>query len=163
MLNYFLLYVNYKHFYHIIQSFLPREGPAELIHQIGIEYANALFGDSFEVVVTTHLNKDHLHNHIVVNSVSFVDGHKLRFSERDYYETIQKESNRIVSNHGLSVIEPDGKGKAYAEWEAEKKNKPTIRSQIRDDMDCMIRQSYTMNMFWQNLQLVVIERNLWKC
>ena len=71
--------------YHYIQSFKPGEVTAEEAHQIGIEFAQKCFGDKFEIVIGTHLDRKHFHNHIVVNSVSFVDGKKLRSTPQAYY------------------------------------------------------------------------------
>ena len=62
--------------FHIIQSFKPGEVTPELAHEIGVKLANEMWGDRFQVVVTTHLNTDHIHNHFVLNSVSFKDGKK---------------------------------------------------------------------------------------
>lgn len=66
--------------YHFIQSFKPDEATPEQVHQIGVEFAKICFGDKFQVVIGTHLDKKHLHNHIVVNSVSFLDGKKYHSS-----------------------------------------------------------------------------------
>lgn len=71
--------------YHFIQSFAPSEVTPEQAHAIGVAFAQRLFGDRYEVVVGTHLDKAHLHNHVVVNSVSFVDGKKYHSSPGSYY------------------------------------------------------------------------------
>ena len=101
--------------YHIIQSFQPGELTPEQTHAIGVEFARRLFGDRFEVVVGTHLDKHHLHNHIAVNSVSFLDGRKLRCNMKTYFHEIQKVSDDLCREYGLSVIEPKGKGKSHQE------------------------------------------------
>lgn len=139
--------------YHYIQAFAPGEVTPELAHRIGCEFATECFGDRFEVVVGTHLDKLHLHNHIVVNSVSFVDGGKLRSTPESYYNKIRKISDRLCRENNLSVIEnPKRRGKHYAEWSAEKQGKPTIRGQMREELDEIIKSSYTMNEFWSNLK-----------
>ena len=76
--------------YHIIQSFKPGELTPEQTHTIGVEFAKRMFGERFEMVIGTHLDKHHLHNHIAVNSVSFLDGKKLRCNMKTYFQEIQK-------------------------------------------------------------------------
>lgn len=138
--------------YHIIQSFKPGEVTPEQAHAIGMEFAQKMFGDRYEVVVATHLNRHHLHNHIVINSVSFVDGKKYHSNRKSYYHELRETSNEICREHGLSVIKPKAKGKQYPEWEAEQKGTGTLRSAIREDIDAAIRYSYTMEDFWTLLQ-----------
>lgn len=138
--------------YHIIQSFKPGEVTPEQAHSIGMEFAQKLFGDRYEAVVATHLNKHHLHNHIVINSVSFVDGKKYHSNQKSYFQMLRTESDRLCQQHGLSVIKPQAKGKQYPEWEAEQKGTGTLRSAIREDIDAAIRYSYTMEDFWTLLQ-----------
>ena len=119
--------------YHYIQSFNEGEVTPEMAHRIGVEFARECFGDRFEVVIGTHLNTDNLHNHIVVNSVSFTDGGKFRSTPKSYFKIIQKVSDRLCREHQLAVIDnPKGKGMHYAEWKAMKEGKPTIRGMIRD-------------------------------
>ena len=138
--------------YHIIQSFKPGEVTPEQAHAIGMEFAQKLFGDRYEAVVATHLNKHHYHNHIVINSVSFVDGKKYHSNQKSYFQMLRAESDRLCQEHGLSVIKPQAKGKQYPEWEAEQKGTGTLRSAIREDIDAAIRYSYTMEDFWALLQ-----------
>lgn len=138
--------------YHIIQSFKPGEVTPEQAHAIGMEFAQKLFGDRYEAVVATHLNKRHYHNHIVINSVSFVDGKKYHSNQKSYFQMLRAESDRLCREHGLSVIKPQAKGKQYPEWEAEQKGTGTLRSAIREDIDAAIRYSYTMEDFWTLLQ-----------
>lgn len=138
--------------YHIIQSYKPGEVTPEQAHAIGMEFAQKMFGDRYEAVVATHLNRHHLHNHIVINSVSFVDGKKYHSNRKSYYHELRETSNEICQEHGLSVIKPKAKGKQYPEWEAEQKGTGTLRSAIREDIDAAIRYSYTMEDFWTLLQ-----------
>ena len=137
--------------YHIIQSFKPGEITADKCHELGRRLAEELFGDRFQIVIGTHLNKEHLHNHILLNSVSFLDGRKLRFNKKSYYD-MQKISDRLCLQEGLFVIEPKDKGKNYKEWLAEKEGKPTIRSQIRGDIDRVIKESYNYNTFLEKME-----------
>ena len=138
--------------YHIIQSFQPGEITPEQTHAIGVEFARRLFGERFEIVVGTHLDKHHLHNHIAVNSVSFLDGKKLRCNMKTYFKEIQKVSDDLCREYGLSVIEPKGKGKSHQEWQAAKSKQPTIREQIRRDIDGLIGQSLNFTTFLESLR-----------
>lgn len=133
--------------YHFIQSFAPGEVTPEQAHAIGVEFARQLFGDRYEVVIGTHLDKAHLHNHIVVNSVSFADGLKYHSSPNSYYNDIRATSDELCRENELSVIAPKGHGKHYAEWKAEQDGKPTIRGIIRADIDSIIKDAYTFNSF----------------
>ena len=133
--------------YHFIQSFAPGEVTPEQAHRIGMAFAEKLFGGQYEAVIGTHLDKAHLHNHIVVNSVSFVDGRKYHSSPGSYYFDVRDASDALCRENGLSVIAPQGKGKHYAEWKAENTGKPTIRSIIRADIDRVIENAYTFDTF----------------
>lgn len=138
--------------YHFIQAFKPGELTPEQAHQIGIEFAGRLLGDRFESVIGTHLDKEHLHNHIIANSVSFKDGKKFRCNMQTYFKEVQRISDELCREHGLSVIKPKGRGKQYQEWKAEKEGKPTIRTQIRQDIDGLITQSLNFTTFLNLLQ-----------
>jgi len=134
--------------YHIIQSFSTGETTPDEAHEIGIELTRRLFGDRFEAVIGTHLNTDNLHNHIVINSVSFKDGSKYRSTKANMYR-IREVSDAICKEHSLSVIlSPQERGKHYAEWKAENEGKPTARSPIRDDIDRAISQSLAPSQFY---------------
>ena len=133
--------------YHFIQSFAPGEVTPEQAHTIGVAFAQRLFGDRYEVVVGTHLDKAHLHNHVVVNSVSFVDGKKYHSSHGSYYFDVRGVSDALCRENDLSTIAPQGRGKHYAEWKAEQNGKPTIRSTIRADIDRIIGEAYTYETF----------------
>lgn len=133
--------------YHFIQSFTPGEVTPEQAHRIGVEFAERLFGKRYEAVIGTHLDKAHLHNHVVVNSVSFVDGKKYHSSPGSYYFEVRSTSDILCRENDLSVIAPQGKGKHYAEWKAENTGKPTIRSIIRADIDRIIGEAYTYETF----------------
>lgn len=138
--------------FHAIQSFKPGETTPDRAHEIGRKLAKEMWGDRFEVVIATHLNKEHLHNHFVINSVSFVDGKKY-YDNTANYNKMKKISDRLCEEYNLSVIRnPKSKGKHYAEWYAEKNGYPTIRGQIRDEIDGIIEGSYTTKDFWRELK-----------
>lgn len=137
--------------YHGYQSFLPGEVTPDMAHEIGIKLAERLWGDRFQVLVTTHLDHEHIHNHFCLNSVSFIDGKKFRGGRKAYW-IMRAESDKICAEYGLSVIENPGKGKNYAEWKAEQESRPTVRGQIRDELDEIIKCSYTYEQFWRILK-----------
>lgn len=137
--------------YHIIQSFKPGEITADRCHELGRKLASEMFGAGFEIVIGTHLNKEHLHSHIVVNSVSFIDGKKLRFNKQSYHE-LQEISDKLCRKYGLSVIESKAHGKSYKEWLNEKEGKPTVRGQIREDINQAIKESFNYGIFIANLE-----------
>lgn len=132
--------------YHGYQSFAAGEVTAEQAHQIGVQLARELWGDRFEVVVATHLNTVNLHNHFVLNAVSFADGKKFANSRADYRK-MREVSDRLVSELGLSVVESSGRGKHYAEWQSERLGKPTVRGLIRADIDRAIAGATTESEF----------------
>ena len=140
--------------YHFIQSFAPGEVTPEQAHEIGMEFARRMFGERYEVVIGTHLDKAHLHNHIVINSVSFVDGQKYHSSPESYYNEVRGTSDELCRENDLSVITPQGKGKHYGEWKAEQDGRPTVRSIIREDIDRIIGEAYTYQTF-----LLLLQRN----
>ena len=137
--------------YHGYQSFLPGEVTPDMAHEIGVKLAERLWGDRFQVLVTTHLDHEHIHNHFCLNSVSFVDGKKFRGGSKAYW-IMRAESDKICAEYGLSVIENPGKGKNYVEWKAEQESRPTVRGQIKDELDEIIKCSYTYDQFWKILK-----------
>ena len=132
--------------YHGYQSFLSGEVTPDQAHEIGVELARRLWGDRFQILITTHLDKEHLHNHFCLNSVSFVDGKKFRGGSKAYWQ-MRAESDKICAEYGLSVIKNPSKGKNYAEWKAEHDGRPTIRGQIKEELDEIIKCSYTYEQF----------------
>lgn len=139
--------------FHGYQSFAPGEVTAETAHQIGVELAGTLWGDRFEVVVSTHLDKAHFHNHFCINSVSFKDG-KRYYDNKSTYKLMRLESDRLCVKYNLSVIKNPQKGKGwhYAEWQADRMHRPTWRSVIREDVDYAISQSLTFQQFIRVLE-----------
>lgn len=135
--------------YHIIQSFKPGETTPEIAHKIGCEFAENSFGDRYEVVVGTHLDKFHLHNHIIVNSVSYIDGKKYRDSQSDFYNGIKNASDEICRKYGLSVIEPSENKKSltYIEWLARNHKRTSWQTIIRSDIDDCIKQAFSYGNF----------------
>ena len=138
--------------YHVIHSFAPGEVTPEKAQEIGMELARRLVGDRFEAVVSTHTDHDHVHCHIVFNSVSCMDGKMYRDNFKSYFGDIRGISNEISQENDLSVIEPKSKGKHYAEWNAEQSGKPTVRGLIRQDIDAALIESFTLQSVYEALQ-----------
>ena len=138
--------------YHVIHSFAPGEVTPEKAQEIGMELARRLVGDRFEAVVSTHTDHDHVHCHIVFNSVSCMDGKMYRDNFKAYFGDIRGISNEISQENDLSIIDPKNKGKHYAEWNAEQSGKPTVRGLIRQDIDAALIESFTLQSFYEALQ-----------
>ncbi|MEI6101867.1 MAG: relaxase/mobilization nuclease domain-containing protein, partial [Eubacteriales bacterium] len=139
--------------YHAYQAFAPGEATPESAHEIGVKLAQKLWGGRFEVVVTTHVDKHYLHNHFVLNSVSFMDG-KRYYDNNATYTLMRQVSDSICREYSLSVIENPQRGKSrqYAEWKAEQEGKPTWRGLIREDLDKAIASSMTFTQFMAELK-----------
>ena len=126
--------------FHLIQSFAPGETDKDTAHQIGIELADKLLKGKFQYVVATHIDKGHLHNHILINSVSFKDFRKYHSTPNSYYY-IRRTSDIICKEHGLSVITPTKtKGKAYNEYVADKQG-TSWKTLLRKNIDSCIIQA----------------------
>lgn len=138
--------------YHIVHSYAPGEVTPQEAHAAGVEFARRLLGDRFEAVVATHTDREHLHCHIVFNSVSFMDGRRYRSDFKAYFGDIRGTSNAVSREWGLSVIEPESKGKHYAQWAAEQTGEPTVYGIVRADIDAAIAQSYTYKAFLTRLR-----------
>ena len=138
--------------YHIIHSFSPGEVTPEQAHWLSVEFAERLLQGRFEAVVAIHIDHGHIHAHIVFNSVSCTDGKMFRDDFKAYYGDIRGISNEISRENDLSVIEPKGKGKHYAEWDAERSGKVTVRGLIRQDIDVALDSAFTLQSFYEALQ-----------
>lgn len=149
--------------YHIIHSYAPGEVTPEQAHEAGVEFARRLLGDKYEAVVCTHTDRDHLHCHIVFNSVSFMDGKKYRSDFKSYFHDLRGISNAVSRERGYSVIEPDGKGASYAAWNAEKCGSGTIRDLIRRDIDAALAGSLTYDTFLETLRRQGYHPRLGRC
>lgn len=122
---------------HLIQAFEPGETTPEQAHEIGKKFADEVLGGKYEYVLTTHIDKGHIHNHIIFNAVSFVDYKKYQ-SNKISYGFIRRTSDRICEEYGLSVIRnPKGQGKSYIEHTAYKQGK-SWKAQLRTTIDTLI-------------------------
>ena len=133
--------------YHGFQSFKHGEVTPEVAHEVGVKLAEKMWGDRFQVVVATHLNTECLHNHFVVNSVSFVDG-KHYHDNKANLRLLRKRSDELCREYSLSVIEhPSGRKKPYALYQAEKQGLPTRDTLARQAVDEAISKSFTLRDF----------------
>ncbi len=138
--------------FHAVQSFKPGEVTPELCHKIGIQLAKQMWGNRFEVVVSTHLDKEHLHNHFVVNSVSWIDGKKYDNKKSDINH-FREINDAICKQCGLSIIEkPQGKAMNYGEWNAEKYDGIYLRKIIRYDVDTVLSYARDPDQFKEGLE-----------
>ena len=126
--------------FHLIQSFAPGEVDYEKAHEIGKQLADAVTKGQHEYVVTTHIDKGHIHNHIIFCAVNFVDHHKYNSNKRSYYG-IRNMSDKLCRENGLSVVVPGkgSKGKSYAEYQAEKTG-TSWKGKLKTAVDALIPQ-----------------------
>lgn len=137
--------------FHCYQSFREGEVTPETAHAIGVELAEKMWGDDFEVLVTTHLDKKHFHNHFVVNSVSWTT-HKRFLNKHIDYHNFRTLSDELCRQYALSVVENPKKGSPYSAWLAEKQKQPTKRTLIIDDVERAINNSRTFTQFVKELK-----------
>ena len=138
--------------YHGYQSFQSGEVMPEEAHRIGVETARRMWGDRFQVVVTTHLNTDNLHNHFVINSVSFKDGGKYRNSIEQHHE-IREVSDAVCREYGKSVLENSRfhRTQSRGAYWAEKKGHLTHRDMLKRDVEYCLSVSYNRDSFYKQL------------
>lgn len=139
--------------FHGYQSFAPGECTPNMAHEIGVKLAEELWGDRFQVLVATHLDKAHLHNHFLLNSVSFADGLRYHRTNQDYRD-MRMVSDRLCKEYSLSVIENPKQGKAqhYGEWRANKEGRLTYRGIVQSDIDEAIKKARTEKQFFHYLK-----------
>ena len=122
---------------HLIQAFQPGEVTPEQAHEISMELAKEILGGKYEFVLTTHIDKDHVHNHLIFNAVSFAD-HKHYHSNKRSYHYIRRTSDRLCKKYGLSVIIPgQDKGKSYIEHQAAQ-NGTSYRAKLKAAIDRLL-------------------------
>jgi len=144
--------------YHAVQSFAPGEVTAKEAHALGVELANRMWGADFQVVVATHLNTGIYHNHFVICSTSFVDGHRYHQCKAAT-RRLREMSDAICREHGLSVIEnPEaGHGKHHGQWRAEREGRPSWTALIKADVDEAIENAVNEWQFSRNLKALGYE------
>ena len=122
---------------HVIQSFEVGEVTPELAHEIGKQFADEILGGKYEYVLTTHIDKDHVHNHLIFNAVDFVDYHAYKSYKRIYYD-MREVSDRLCKENGLSVIPPSqNKGMGYKEY-TEAKRGTSWKQKLKQTIDRLV-------------------------
>ena len=122
---------------HVIQSFEIGEVTPELAHEIGKQFADEILGGKYEYVLTTHIDKDHVHNHLIFNAVDFVDYHAYKSYKRIYYD-MREVSDRLCKENGLSVIPPSqNKGMGYKEY-TEAKRGTSWKQKLKQAIDRLV-------------------------
>ena len=135
--------------HHLIQSFVPEEVSFEEAHQVGIELCEKILGDKYEYVLATHIDKDHIHNHIIFNSID-VDEGKVYHSYYGSYMNIRNQSDKLCKEHNLSVIDQETQREIneinrrkfvnWYDWSEDKKGK-SYKSRLQFDMDRVIQKA----------------------
>lgn len=138
--------------FHAYQSFATGEVTPDTAHEIGMKLAEAMWGDRFQVIVATHLNTNCLHNHFVINSVSFRDGKKYHDC-KETYQKLRDTSDRICREHGLSIVEnPMSKGVSQSLYKAEQSGMPTRYNIARSAIDEAVSKSCNLKEFSMHLK-----------
>lgn len=141
---------------HLIQAFSPGETTPEQAHEIGKRLADEVLGGKFEYVLTTHIDRSHIHNHIIFNDVSFVD-YKHSHVNRRWNNQTRRISDNLCREYGLSVIPPnENKGKSYVEYSAEKKG-TSWKAQLKADIDKAISRSTDFEDFLLRMEIADYE------
>lgn len=135
---------------HIIQAFSPGETTPEQAHEIGKRFADELLGGKFEYILTTHIDKGHIHNHIICNDVSFVDYKHIHINEK-WYNHSRRINDRLCKEYGLSVVEPNAERKNK---NTKYENKPTSwRAKLKTEIDKIIPQVKDFEDFLRLMEL----------
>ena len=136
---------------HLIQAFAPGEVTPEEAHQIGLELAKEILGGKYEFVLTTHIDRGHIHNHVIWNAVSFTDHKHYHSNKRSYYE-IRRASDRLCKEHGLSIIIPgQEKGKSYVEHQAVR-NGTSYKAKLKAAIDRLLPACINLEDLLRRLQ-----------
>lgn len=139
--------------HHFMQSFKPGEVSAKIAHEIGVKWANELFGENFQGILSTHVDKEHIHNHIIINSVSHINGKKYYSNDKEY-KFIKEKSDNLCREYGLSIIKKEteknkeSKRKTQKECQDFWKNaKLKKQEMVKEDIDTTILNSKNFDDF----------------
>ena len=136
---------------HVIQSFEIGEVTPEIAHEIGKQFADEILGGKYEYVLTTHIDKDHVHNHLIFNAVDFVDYHAYKSYKRIYYD-MREVSDRLCKENGLSVIPPSqNKGMGYKEY-TEAKRGTSWKQKLKQTIDRLVITAKDYDAFLRLMQ-----------
>ena len=137
--------------HHLIQSFAPGEATPEQAHEIGRQLADEVLQGKYPYVLTTHIDKGHVHNHIIFCAVDMVNQRKY-ISNKQSYAYIRRTSDRLCKENGLSVVKPgQSKGKSYAEWDAQRKG-TSWKAKLKAAIDAAIPQAKDFDDFLRLMQ-----------
>lgn len=141
---------------HFIQAFEPGETTPEQAHEIGKKLADEILGGKYEYILSTHIDRGHIHNHIIFNDVNFVDYRHSHINKKWYYDT-RKISDRLCDEYGLSVIpQNENKGKSYIEYTAAKQG-TSYKAQLKADIDKAVRKSLDYSDFLLRMEIAGYE------
>lgn len=141
---------------HFIQAFEPGETTPEQAHEIGKKLADEILGGKYEYILSTHIDRGHIHNHIIFNDVNFVDYRHSHINKKWYYDT-RKISDRLCEEYGLSVIpQNENKGKSYIEYTAAKQG-TSYKVQLKADIDKAVRKSLDYSDFLLRMEIAGYE------
>ncbi len=141
--------------YHFVISWKPGEVTKDQAYRVIGEFCERYLGDAYDYVYAVHTDQDHLHGHIVFNSVNRLDGYKYRYEKGDWEKYIQPVTDEVCREHGLPVLADERTGapeKSYAEFKAEKEGLPTFTKIVMADINLMIRQSDDFDDFLSNMR-----------
>ena len=146
--------------HHLIQSFVPEEVSFEEAHQVGIELCEKILEGKYEYVLATHIDKDHIHNHIIFNSID-VDEGKVYHSYYGSYMNIRNQSDKLCKEHNLSVIDQETQREIneikrrkfvnWYDWNEDKKGS-SYKSRLQFDIDRTIKQSINWQGFLSKME-----------
>ncbi len=132
--------------FHLIQAFLPGEVSYDEAHQVGIELADRLLEGKYSYIVSTHIDKNHLHNHIIFCAADNIEHKKYHDCRQTYYH-IRRLSDELCAEHNLSVIQPGNKrGQKYNEWQAEKSGS-SVKAALCQDIDAAVKSASSYDAF----------------
>lgn len=141
--------------YHFVLSWRPGEADRQEAYEVIREFCEEYLGDNYDYVFAVHDDKEHMHGHVIFNSVNRVDGYKYRYERGDWEKHIQPVTDRICERHGLKKLEYDRgerTGKSYAEYFAEKEGRPTWKKIIRADIDYAVSISDSFEDFHRQMK-----------
>ena len=149
--------------FHAVQSFEELDITPEKAHEVGLEFANKIWGNRFQVVVATHLDKEHLHNHFIINSVSFIDGYKYHDTSASYAD-IRKLNDELCKKYGLNFMEEKitKAGYNYRNFQLKNENENIYDKQLKLDVDMAIGLASSYEEFkniLNNMNYEVYERS----
>ena len=143
--------------FHAVQSFVKGEVTPKQAHEIGVQLAEEIWGDKFQVVITTHLNTDNIHNHFVINSISFIDGKRFCNTKKDY-AIMRNTSDKLCEEYGLNILKHEKQTDRYNKFATSS----LYKELMRDSIDYAVANAKDYNEFikiLQDLDYVITDKN----